>query len=162
MSLLFFSRVAKSAGGSASPASRERRRAHGERVDAGCGADGASPVPAAALARPGRAQEPVRRRPPSPSLHRAGPNQGKPLYALWGDGRESDTPRTTARDHEWSGAAQAPSSRPSVRASHGGGPAGSAPTRVYGGPPPPGVVSSRPAGPRGGAAPSTPPAGLGC
>jgi hypothetical protein len=49
---LFFSRVAKSAGVSASPASRDMIRDHGESADAGFVADGESPVPAAALAKP--------------------------------------------------------------------------------------------------------------
>src|SRR5436190_18492335 len=47
----FFSRVAKSAGGSSLQASQDRMRDHGESADAGAGADGGSPVPAAALAR---------------------------------------------------------------------------------------------------------------
>ena len=45
-------RVAKSAGVSSSPASRDMRLDHGESADAGFVADGESPVPAAALARP--------------------------------------------------------------------------------------------------------------
>jgi transposase-like protein len=45
-------RVAKSAGVSSSPVSRDRRLDHGESADAGCVAGGESPVPAAALARP--------------------------------------------------------------------------------------------------------------
>ena len=45
-------RVAKSAGVSASPASRDMIRDHGESADAGFVADGESPVPAAALAKP--------------------------------------------------------------------------------------------------------------
>ena len=45
-------RVAKSAGVSASQAARERRLEPGASADAGCVADGASPVPAVALARP--------------------------------------------------------------------------------------------------------------
>src|SRR5262252_5790956 len=48
----FFSRVAKSAGVSSSQASRDMIRDHGESADAGCVADGESPGPAAALARP--------------------------------------------------------------------------------------------------------------
>ena len=50
--LWFFSRVAKSAGVSASQASRDRILDHGESADAGFVADGESPVPAVALARP--------------------------------------------------------------------------------------------------------------
>src|SRR5215813_13634750 len=49
---VFFSRVAKSAGVSSSQASRDMIRDHGESAAAGCVADGASPGPAAARARP--------------------------------------------------------------------------------------------------------------
>jgi len=49
---LFFSRVAKSAGVSSSQAARAMILDHGESADAGFVADGASPVPAVALARP--------------------------------------------------------------------------------------------------------------
>ena len=45
-------RVVKLAGVSASPASRDMIRDHGESADAGFVADGESPVPAAALAKP--------------------------------------------------------------------------------------------------------------
>ena len=45
-------RVAKSAGVSSSPAARDMIRDHGESADAGFVADGESPVPAAALAKP--------------------------------------------------------------------------------------------------------------
>src|SRR5262245_760509 len=49
---VFFSRVAKSAGGSAPQASRDMLREHGDSAAAEFVADGASPGPAAALARP--------------------------------------------------------------------------------------------------------------
>src|SRR5262245_39255400 len=55
-------RVAKSAGVSSAPASRDTMRDHGASADAGAVADGGSPVPAAALARHGRFQERVRLR----------------------------------------------------------------------------------------------------
>src|SRR5262249_21761213 len=48
---VFFSRVAKSAGVSSPPASRDRMRDHGESAGEGFVADAGSPVPAAALAR---------------------------------------------------------------------------------------------------------------